>query len=146
MDLVDEENVALAQIGEDGGQIAGLLDGRAGRHLEIGVHFAGQDVAERGLAQAGRAVEQHMIQRIVALPRRLHQNLDLVAQPVLADHLVQTSAGAARGRPFSRTLRLTRNRSDPGRAFRSKGVLLVRLRSSAIAIPIGSDARIARMF
>ncbi len=79
VDLINEENIALAQIREDGRQVAGFLDSRAGCHLQIGVHFAGENMAERRFAQAGRAIEQHMIQRFIAFPRCLHLNLDFVA-------------------------------------------------------------------
>ena len=89
VNLVDEENIALAQVGQDGGQIAGLFNGRAGGDLEIGIHLVGQDVAERGLAQTGRTVEQHVIQRLPALACGLDQNANFVAQPLLADHLIQ---------------------------------------------------------
>jgi hypothetical protein len=70
-------------------KIARLFDGGAGRHLEVGAHFVGEDVRERGLAQTGRAVEQHMVDGVAALARRLDENLHLVAQPRLPDHLAQ---------------------------------------------------------
>ena len=66
VNLVDEEDAAAAQIGKDRSQIACLLDGRPSRHLEIGVHLVRHDVAERGLAQAGRPIEKDMVKRVAA--------------------------------------------------------------------------------
>ena len=56
VDLVDEEDVALGQVGQDGGQVAGPDQGRAGRDAKAGAHLVGHDPGQRGLAQsrAGR--------------------------------------------------------------------------------------------
>ncbi len=66
MHFVDEEDVALAQIGEDGRQVAGALDGRARRDLEPRAHLHAQDMREGGLAEARRSIEQDVIQRLAA--------------------------------------------------------------------------------
>jgi hypothetical protein len=52
VDLVDEEDVALAELGEHGGEVAGPLDGGAGRDVDGHAHLVGDDRRQRGLAQA----------------------------------------------------------------------------------------------
>ena len=64
MDLVHKENVVFAEIRQQGRQIAGLFDGRAGGDADVDSHLGGDDARQRGLAQARRAVEQHMVQRL----------------------------------------------------------------------------------
>ena len=61
VDLVDEEDVALVQVGEDRRQIPLLVDGRAGGDPQVDASLPGDDHGEGGLAQSGRAVEQHMV-------------------------------------------------------------------------------------
>ena len=46
-------------------------------------------VRERRLAQAGRAVQQHVIERFAALARRRHRHAQILADPLLADVLVE---------------------------------------------------------
>ena len=72
VDLVDEQHVARLEIGEQRGEIAGLGDHRAGGGAEIDAQFARHDLRQRGLAQARRADEQHMVERFLAraLPPR----------------------------------------------------------------------------
>ena len=66
MDLVEEENLALAQVGEDGCQITLDLQGGAGRLLEADVELVGDDGGQRGLAQAGRAEEEDVVEGFAA--------------------------------------------------------------------------------
>ena len=74
VDLVDEQDVALVEVGQDGGQVAGPLDGRAAGGVDGDAQLAGDDVGERRLAQAGRAVEQDVVGRLPALAGRLEQD------------------------------------------------------------------------
>ena len=69
MDFVDEQNVALLQVGEKPGQVAGFLDGRSAGALEVRAHGLGDDVGQRGLAQPGRPAEQNVIDGFRALLR-----------------------------------------------------------------------------
>ena len=55
VDLVDEQHVALVELGEDGGQVAGPLERRARGDLQVGAQLGGDDAGQRRLAQAGRA-------------------------------------------------------------------------------------------
>ena len=62
VDLIHKENIILVQVGQQRRQIAGLFDGRAGSDADIDAHLGGDNARQRGLAQARRAVQQHVIQ------------------------------------------------------------------------------------
>ena len=89
MDLVDEEDGARLERTEQGGDVALALERRAGGlhegHLELG----GDDLRQRGLAQARRPGEQHVVERLAARGCRLDGDLQLLAQPVLAHELLE---------------------------------------------------------
>jgi len=53
MDLVDEEDVAIFEGGELGGEIAGLGDDRPGSRAEIDAEFARDDLRQSGLPRPG---------------------------------------------------------------------------------------------
>ena len=89
MDFVDEQNVALLQIGEQRRKIAGLGDDRPRGGAEIDAQFARDDLRERGLAEARRADEQHVIERLVPRPRRLDEDRKVGARLLLADEFGQ---------------------------------------------------------
>ena len=67
VDFIDEKHVALLQVGQQAGQVAGLLDGRAAGAFEAGAHALGDDVGEGGFAQAGRAAEEEVVEGFAAL-------------------------------------------------------------------------------
>ena len=64
VDLVDEEDVVRLEVGEDRGEIAGALEHRPRGLAQVDAHLARDDVRERGLAQAGRPEEQHVVERL----------------------------------------------------------------------------------
>ena len=85
MDLVDEQHVARLQVGQQRGEIAGPLQHGTGGLAQIHAQLAGEDVGERGLAEAGRPEDQRVIQRLAAHHRRLHEDLELRLDLLLAD-------------------------------------------------------------
>ncbi len=89
VDLVDEQHLAGLEVGEDGGQVAGPLEHRAGGGADGGAHLVGDDVGQRRLAQARGPEQQHVVERLAALARRLQEDLELVDHPLLADELLQ---------------------------------------------------------
>ncbi len=89
MDLVDEEDVAILEIGEQGGEIAGLGDDRARRGPEADSELAGDDLGERRLAEAGRAEEEDMVERVAAALRRLDEDPKIFPRRFLADEIVE---------------------------------------------------------
>ena len=66
VNFVEKQHLALAQVGEDGGQVALNLQRRAGGLLEADVELVGDDGGQGGFAQAGRAEEQHVVQGLAA--------------------------------------------------------------------------------
>ena len=84
MDLVDEEDVAGFERGQEAGEVAGFLDGRAARTLEVGAPFVGDDVGEGGLAEPRRTAEQDVVERLVARPGGLDEELQLLFYAGLA--------------------------------------------------------------
>jgi hypothetical protein len=99
VDLVDEQHVVRLQVGQQRGQVAGALDHRAGGLAQVDAHLGGDDMGQRGLAQAGRAEDQHVVERLLALARGLDVDLQLFADGFLAQVFVQalgTDAGLDR--------------------------------------------------
>ena len=55
----------------------------------LSAHFGGDDAGQRGLAQAGRAVEQDVVERLVAGGGGLHVDTQAVLDFLLAEVFVQ---------------------------------------------------------
>ena len=92
MDLVHEEHVAFAQVGEQRRQVAGPHERRAGGDPEAGAHLVGDDARQRGLAQARRAGEEHVVGRLPATPAgRLQHDPQVLLQLGLPDELGQAA-------------------------------------------------------
>ena len=68
MDLVDKQNIPGVEVGQQRRQIPRLLDGRARGNADLHAHLIGDDPRQGGFAQAGRAVEQHVVQGLIAPP------------------------------------------------------------------------------
>ena len=94
VDLVDEEHVALFEVGEYRGQVAGPLDRRSAGRLELHSQLVGDDLRERGLAEPRRTREQHVVERLVALPRCIDQDAEVVLDARLAQVLVADTGDA----------------------------------------------------
>ena len=89
MDLVDEQDVALVERGQDRGEVAGALDGRAGRVPDVDPELARDDRRERRLAEAGRAVEEDVVGRLSPALGGLEQHREVGLDLALADVLVE---------------------------------------------------------
>ena len=87
VDLVDEQDVALAQIGQRADQVTGLLERRAGFGVDVDAQFARDELGERGLAKSGRAKEQRVIERLPADERRLDVDAERVLDLGLPNEL-----------------------------------------------------------
>ena len=68
VDLVDEQDVALLERGQDRGEVAGPLDRRARGVLHVDAEFARDDRGEGRLAEPGRAVQEDVIGRLSPAP------------------------------------------------------------------------------
>ena len=95
MDLVDEQHVALIELGDQRGELALVLDGRARGEHQIDAELLGQDVRQRGLAEAGRTAEEHVIERLLALRGGLHEHLEVLLDLVLPDEVVEARRAQA---------------------------------------------------
>ena len=91
MDLVDEQHVALAQAGQDRGQVAGPLDGRARGGADLSAHLGGDDVRERRLAQPRRAVQEDVVDRLGAMLGSVDQDRQVLLDPILSGELVEAT-------------------------------------------------------
>ena len=67
VNLVNEQHIAFLKVGEQTGEVAGFFNGRAAGGLEVGTHGFGENVGDGGFAEAGRPVEQDMVERLAAL-------------------------------------------------------------------------------
>ena len=91
MDLVDEQDIALLEGGQDRGEIAGSLDRRTARVADVHPELAGDDRGERRLAESGRTVEEDVIRRLSPALRRAQEHGQVRLHLALADVFVQRS-------------------------------------------------------
>ena len=96
VDLVDEEDVAILEIGEQGGEIARFGDHRPRGGAEADAELARDDLRQRGLAEPRRAEEEDMVERVAAPLGGLDEDAQILARRLLADELVER-LGAQRG-------------------------------------------------
>ena len=89
VDLVDEEDRAGLQRGEEGGDVGLSLERRSGGLHQRRAQLGGHDVGERGLAQPGRTGEQHVVERLAAAPGGLDEHLELRRHLLLVDEVAQ---------------------------------------------------------
>ncbi len=87
VDLVDEQDVALVELGEDGRQVAGAFERRTGRDVQVHSHLGGDDAGERGLAEPGRPGEQQVVDRLAAVAGGLEHDREVLLELALADEL-----------------------------------------------------------
>ncbi len=89
MNLIHEQHIARLQVGQDGGEVTRLGNHGPGCRTEPDPQLLGDDARERGLAQARRAMEQHMVDRLATLPRGRDEDREILAHGRLADETVQ---------------------------------------------------------
>jgi len=89
VDLVEEEHLTLGEPGEDGRQVAGVLDGRAGGDPDRRRHLRGDDQSEGGLAEARRPGEQDMVGGGSPVACAGKHEVELLADATLAAELGQ---------------------------------------------------------
>ena len=61
VDLVDKQDVAALEPGQDRREVAGPLDGRAGCRPRLCAELRGYDGGQRRLAKAGWSVQEDMV-------------------------------------------------------------------------------------
>ena len=91
VDLVDEEDAAGLERGQEGGDVGLALERRAGGHDERGAELGRDDLRERRLAEPRRAGEQDVVERLAARERRLDRDRELLLQRRLADEVLEAA-------------------------------------------------------
>ena len=89
VDLVDEEHLAFLEVGQHRREVARLLEHGPGGRPHRDAELVADHVGERRLPEARRAVEQDVVERLAALPRRGDRHHEVLAHPLLPDVLVE---------------------------------------------------------
>ena len=89
MDLVDEQHVAVVEIGQLRGQVALPFQHRPRGAFQGDRHLIGDDVRQRGLAETGRPEDQRVVEGVAAAPRRFDEDRHLLLRRLLADERVE---------------------------------------------------------
>src|SRR4029077_14779573 len=89
MDFVEEEDFLRFKGSEDGGEVALAFEEGAGAGLDGDGKLVGDDLRERGLAEAGGAVEEHVVESFVAAAGGFDGDLDIYFNALLADVFVE---------------------------------------------------------
>ena len=89
VDLVDEQHVAVLQVGEQRGQVAGADQRRPRGDAQPDAHLRRHDAGQRRLAEAGRPREQQVVDGLVPAPGRLEHDLEVLGELGLAVELVE---------------------------------------------------------
>jgi hypothetical protein len=87
VDLVDEQDVALLELGEDGGEVAGPLQRRARRDVQRDTHLGRRDAGQGRLAEPRRAGEEQVVDGLAAPAGRLDDDRQVLLQLALADEV-----------------------------------------------------------
>jgi Holliday junction DNA helicase RuvA len=87
VDLIDEQDVARLEVGEDGGQVARALQRGTAGGAQLRAQLGGDDAGEAGLAETRRAAEQQVVGGVPASPRPVEHELELLLDPRLPQEL-----------------------------------------------------------
>ncbi len=100
VDLIDKEDVAAAKLGERADEVAGAGERGAGGDVDLPAHLVADHVREGRLAQARRAVEKDVFERLATLLRRLDGDAKALHELRLADILIEASRAQRPVLPF----------------------------------------------
>lgn len=89
VDFVDEQDVIFLEVAQNRGQVALLFDGGARGGLDVDPHFVGDDVGQRGFAQARGTVEQDVLDGLLAFLGRLQGDREIALDVLLAHVFAQ---------------------------------------------------------
>src|SRR5260221_8004912 len=96
MDLVDEEDVLFAQVGQRPHEIARLFERRPGRRPNVYPKLTRDEVRERRLAKPWRTIEDRMIQWLVACDGSIDRQAEVLLYFLLPHehlHPLRTGGG-----------------------------------------------------
>jgi hypothetical protein len=89
VDFVDEQDVALAEPGEQAHQVARLLQHRTGGGAELDPHLLREQDGKGGLPQAGGPEEEDVVELVSPAPGGVDGDLERGLERLLADEFVQ---------------------------------------------------------
>ena len=89
VDLVDEQHVALFELGQHSGDVPGPLEGGPGGDVHGDAQLVGHDAGQRGLAEAGWAGEEEVVDGLATPAGRLQHDVEVVLQLGLPDEVGQ---------------------------------------------------------
>src|SRR4029077_19524668 len=90
VDLIHEEHAARLERSQKRRDVALALERRSRGLHERDLELGGDDLRERGLAQARRTGEQQVIERVSSRGGRLDRHRELLAQRLLAHEVRQS--------------------------------------------------------
>ena len=96
MDLVDKKHRPRLQACEQRREVPLAVEGRAARRFKIGLHRVGENVRERGFAEARRSAQKHVVHRFAARLRGLRVNFKSLFDFMLARKIVERLRPQAR--------------------------------------------------
>ena len=89
MNLVHKKNIVLVEVGQQRRQIPRLLNRRPGGNPHIDPHLIGNNARQRSLPQPRRAMEQHMVQRLLPHLGSLDKDLQIALGLLLTNVLFE---------------------------------------------------------
>src|SRR5438270_13280472 len=90
MDLIDKQDLLILKIRNDSGQVALDLQQGSGGGLEVNSKLIGDDIGERGFAQAGGTVEQNVVHGFAARASSFDGYREIFLHLFLANEFGQT--------------------------------------------------------
>ena len=84
VDFIDKEHIVGLQRGKDSRQIARLIKHRTRCNLEFYAQFIGDDVAQRGLTQSRRTMEERMVEWFATIFGSLNKDLEIFHHAILS--------------------------------------------------------------
>ena len=142
VDLVDEEDAPRLERGQERGDVGLALERRPRGLDQRHPHLGGDDVGERGLAEAGRPGEEDVVERLVAAARGLDEDRQLIGDLRLIDEVrerrrpqraVELLVGDVGAGVVNPDLRLLAHADRPVPALRS--AVAIRTSASSPSIP-----------
>src|SRR5579863_5751908 len=89
MDFVEEENFFLFERSQNGGKVTFAFEQRAGAGFDGYIQLVGNDLRQSRLAEAGRTVEQYVVERFATAARGFDCDSDVFFYFFLADVFAQ---------------------------------------------------------
>src|SRR5947208_4811766 len=113
MDFVDEQDVPGLEGREQADQVAGALEHGSRGGADVHAELARHEQRERRLPEPRRSEEQRVVERLLALLRRVDGDLERLLDLGLADELVQARGAQRRVRDALVGERLRRGDLNP---------------------------------